>query len=389
MVKCSHASAETGSEMGFSVYVPPAAKIRSVPTLYWLSGLECNEDTFVQKGGAFRLASELGLMIVVCDTSPRGLNLPGESESWDFGTGAGFYLNATVSPFKEHYRMYAYVLNELPCIIESEFNAIKGLRCISGHSMGGHGALVMALKNPEKYVSVSAFAPVAHPTACGWGQKAFRGYLGSVEAGKEYDAVELIKSRGKSVISEILVDQGTGDKFLETQLRVKDLESACGQAGQKLTLRMQPGYDHGYNFVSSFIEDHLRYHMRHIAARFVGKPISCKAAVAWGANQELTIETIEVAPPKKGEVRIRVLANALCHTDVYTLSGQDPEGLFPVILGHEAGGIVESVGEGVSSVEVGDHVIPAYTPQCRETACIFCQNPKTNLCPKIRTTQGR
>jgi S-(hydroxymethyl)glutathione dehydrogenase/alcohol dehydrogenase len=222
-----------------------------------------------------------------------------------------------------------------------------------------------------------------------------------VDSGKAYDAVEILKSAGKSIFPEILIDQGTNDKFLETQLRLGDFEQACNQVGQKLSVRRHLGYDHGYNFVSTFIADHLRFHMKHMSEKLVqpvvfinpgsttGRTISCKAAVAWEPNQPLSIETIEVAPPKKGEVRIKVVANALCHTDVYTWSGQDPEGIFPAILGHEAGGIVESVGEGVTSVQVGDHVIPAYTPQCCEPSCIFCQSPKTNLCPKIRSTQGR
>ena len=399
ILRYSHLSHSCDCEMKFSVYEPPAVRVGRVPTMYWLSGLECTDENFVQKAGAFKVASELGLMIVISDTSPRGLSIPGENESWDFGTGAGFYINASVPPFKDHYRMYDYITEELPALIESEFPAIPGLRCISGHSMGGHGALMIALKNPGKYVSVSAFAPIAHPTACAWGAKAFQGYLGSVEAGKEYDSVELLKSGKSFSLAEIFVDQGSGDRFLETQLGINDLKNACEGAGQKLTLRFHEGYDHGYNFVSSFIEDHLRYHMRHVSlpvtdlAKFKldtqNAVITCKAAVAWGPNQPLSIEEIQVSPPRSGEVRIRVVANALCHTDVYTLSGQDPEGVFPAILGHEAGGIVESVGPGVTSVCVGDHVVPAYTPQCGEPSCIFCQSPKTNLCPKIRATQGK
>jgi S-(hydroxymethyl)glutathione dehydrogenase/alcohol dehydrogenase len=209
-----------------------------------------------------------------------------------------------------------------------------------------------------------------------------------------------MKRLGKSEYPDILIDQGSADQFLEAQLRVSDFVDACQSVNQCVTFRVQDGYDHGYNFVSSFIADHLRYHFKHLQTRLsqptvavdsstVGKPITCRAAVAWAPNQPLSIETIEVAPPKKGEVRIKVIANALCHTDVYTLSGQDPEGVFPAILGHEAGGIVESVGEGVTSVQIGDHVIPAYTPQCCEPECIFCQSAKTNLCPKIRGTQGR
>ena len=401
VVRCSHQSSSTGCEMKFTVFQPPGALSGQVPSLYWLSGLECTDENFVQKSGAFRTAAQLGFMIVVCDTSPRGLQLPGEDDSWDFGTGASFYLNATVSPYDKHYRMYDYVTEELPRLVEMTFPALPGVRSISGHSMGGHGALTIALKNPGMFASVSAFAPICHPTSCPWGQKAFTGYLGSVEAGKAYDAVELLNKANKSQFPDILIDQGLGDKFLEPQLKLDEFEAACNSAGQKATIRRHPGYDHGYNFVSSFIDDHLHFHMKYLSQRptveskpielpqTTGKVITCKAAVAWAPNEPLSIETVHVAPPKRGEVRIKVVANALCHTDVYTWSGQDPEGLFPSILGHEAGGIVESVGEDVTSVQVGDHVIPAYTPQCCEPSCIFCQSSKTNLCPKIRATQGR
>jgi S-(hydroxymethyl)glutathione dehydrogenase/alcohol dehydrogenase len=398
--RCSHQSSVTGCEMHFSVFQPSASKTGLVPTLYWLSGLECTDENFVQKAGAFKTASKLGIMIVMSDTSPRGLNLEGDNDSWDFGTGAGFYINATTDTFKNNYRMYDYVVSELPDVIELNFPAMKGVKSISGHSMGGHGALMVALKNPSSYVSVSAFAPICTPTQSPWGKKAFQGYFGSVDAGKGFDTVELIKSIGKSVFPDILVDQGLSDKFISDQLKPDLLASACKSVGQKLTLRYHEGYDHGYNFISSFIDDHLQYHMKYLSQRVnepiprmsfetAGKSISCKAAVAWAPNQPLSIEKIEVAPPKKGEVRIKVFANALCHTDYYTLSGQDPEGIFPSILGHEAGGVVESIGEGVTSVQPGDHVIPAYTPQCCEPECIFCQSTKTNLCPKIRSTQGR
>lgn len=371
-----------------------------VPVLYWLSGLTCTDENFVQKAGAFETAALLGLMIVICDTSPRCLGLLGESDSWEFGVGAGFYLNATVAPYKNHYNMYDYVVSELPRIVEAQFSGMPGVKSISGHSMGGHGALVIALKNQQDFASVSAFSPIVHPTTVPWGQQAFTGYLGSVEAGEEYDATVLMKRGGKSAFPDILIDQGTSDKFLESQLRVADFSAACASVSQPVTVRMQDGYDHSYSFISSFIADHLRFHFKHLSARFkqpvvgvdastIGKPIVCRAAVAWAPNQPLSIETIEVAPPRRGEVRVKVIANALCHTDVYTLSGQDPEGIFPAILGHEAGCIVESVGEGVVSVQPGDHVIPAYTPQCCEPECVFCQSAKTNLCPKIRATQGR
>ena len=346
------------------------------------------------------MAAELGILLVMPDTSPRDTDIPGEKDSWDFGSGAGFYVNATEPPWSAHYCMYDFVVTELRELVEANFSVMPGVCSISGHSMGGHGALTIALKNPSLFASVSAFAPICHPTTSPWGQKAFAGYLGSVEAGKAYDATELITKIGKGVFDEILIDQGLADRFMETELKPRDFADACRQVGQKLSLRFHQGYDHGYNFISSFVEGHLRFHMKYLSkgmsAEFgetpifasAGKPITCKAAVAWKPNQPLSIETIEVAPPKRGEVRIKVVANALCHTDEYTRSGQDPEGKFPAILGHEAGGIVESVGEGVTSVKVGDHVIPAYTPQCGEISCVFCQSAKTNLCPKIRATQG-
>lgn len=396
----SHKSVSTGSVMKFTVFQPPACQTGPVPYLVWLSGLTCTDENFAQKGGAFHKASELGLLIVMPDTSPRDLDIFNESEAWDFGTGAGFYVNATQSPWSTNYRMYDYIIIDLLAIVEQSFPVFPGVCSISGHSMGGHGALMIAFRNPSKFVSVSAFAPICNPTKSPWGQKCFTGYLGSIDSGKEYDATELIV---KSVFEDILIDQGKADPYLETQLGVPAFQNACKLAGQTLTLRMHDNnYDHGFGFISSFIEDHLKYHMKFLLKQIrqtalpaivsfesAGKPIICKAAVCWAPNTEVKIETIEVAPPKAGEVRIKVVANALCHTDEYTRSGQDPEGVFPVILGHEAGGVVESVGAGVTSVSVGDHVIPAYTPQCGEAGCIFCQSPKTNLCPKIRATQGR
>jgi S-(hydroxymethyl)glutathione dehydrogenase / alcohol dehydrogenase len=407
IIRCRHESESTKCPMTFSVFVPPATKTGPVPSLYWLSGLECSDENFVQKSGAFRRASELGLMLVMPDTSPRCLNLPGESESWDFGTGAGFYLDATVAPWSDHYRMYTYIVFELPMVVEANFPAKKGVRSIFGHSMGGMGALSIALKNPSLYKSVSAFAPICHPTACAWGQRAFTGYLGSVDAGKTFDPTELVLAgspESLNAFDSILIDQGLSDKFLSDQLLLDDFKNACTSKELNLSVRCHAGYDHSYNFISSFIDDHLEFHMKRLTsvpsataspsllasfAATAGKVITCKAAVAWAPKQPLSIELVHVAPPKEGEVRLKIVANALCHTDEYTLSGQDPEGLFPVILGHEAGGVVESVGPGVTSVKVGDHVIPAYTPQCGESACIFCMSPKTNLCAKIRPTQGR
>ncbi|OJS98049.1 S-formylglutathione hydrolase [Marinobacter nauticus] len=252
----SHQSESTRTEMTFSIFLPPGNSHPSV--LIWLSGLTCTDENFVQKAGAFRVASELGLAIVCPDTSPRGLDLPEEHDNYDFGSGAGFYVDATNPPWDVHYRMYSYVTRELPALIESSFD-VSGRYSISGHSMGGHGALVCALKNPGQYQSVSAFAPITNPIQCPWGKKAFQGYLGrDVEAWKDWDTVSLIKA-GRS-FSHIRVEQGTKDNFLEEQLQPQALKDACEEAGQALTLNMREGYDHSYFFIASFIEDDLRYH---------------------------------------------------------------------------------------------------------------------------------
>jgi S-formylglutathione hydrolase len=255
----SHASKEVGLEMKFSVYQPPQAKSDKVPVLYYLAGLTCTEETFAIKAGAQRVAAELGLMLVAPDTSPRGANMPGEADSWDFGVGAGFYVDATREPWSRHYRMYSYVTLELPALIARTFPADADRQGIFGHSMGGHGALVCALRNPGQYRSLSAFAPIAAPMRCPWGNKAFRGYLGDDHvAWREYDASELMKRA--RFAGPILVDQGLADKFLSDQLHPEVLEAACRTAGQPLTLRRQEGYDHGYFFISTFMEDHLRHH---------------------------------------------------------------------------------------------------------------------------------
>jgi S-formylglutathione hydrolase len=249
-----HVSEQTGTPMRFAVFLPPQSQSQKVPALFWLSGLTCTEENFMQKAGAQRVAAELGLALIAPDTSPRGANLPGESESWDFGLGAGFYVNATQAPWSKHYRMYDYVLVELRELILKNFPIDSARLGISGHSMGGHGALVLGLRNPEVFKSISAFAPIAAPSQCPWGQKALKNYLGDNPADwKNYDASELLKTtRFKG---EILVDQGTEDKFLKEQLMPEKLES-------RVKLRMQSGYDHSYYFVSSFIEDHLRFHHR-------------------------------------------------------------------------------------------------------------------------------
>ncbi len=253
-----HESLSVKGDMVFAIFLPPQAESTKVPVLYWLSGLTCTDENFSQKAGAFNKAAELGLAIVMPDTSPRGTDYPGEHESYDFGSGAGFYLNATVEPYGHTYNMYDYVVQELPTLVEEHF-PISDKRSISGHSMGGHGALICALKNPGRYQSVSAFAPITNPTQCPWGEKAFTGYLGeNRETWKAWDACELIATAEERL--PLLVDQGEADGFLEEQLKPEALEQACAKAGHELTLRRQSGYDHSYYFISSFIADHLEHH---------------------------------------------------------------------------------------------------------------------------------
>lgn len=255
----AHASSEIGLDMRFSVFRPPQAASGRVPVVYYLAGLTCTEETFAIKAGAQRIAAELGLMLVCPDTSPRGANVPGESDAWDFGVGAGFYVDATVAPWSAHYRMYSYVTRELPALIAAEFPADPQRQGIFGHSMGGHGALVCALRNPDVYRSVSAFAPICAPTLCPWGHKAFRGYLGeNTAAWNLHDATALVRDRVFD--GRILIDQGLADKFLAEQLHPDAFEAACAESGQALTLRRHGGYDHGYFFISTFVEDHLRHH---------------------------------------------------------------------------------------------------------------------------------
>jgi S-formylglutathione hydrolase len=255
-----HTSTATGTEMVFAIYLPPQAQTEKVPVLYWLSGLTCTDENFMQKAGAQRMAAELGIALVAPDTSPRGTELPGEHDSYDFGSGAGFYVNATREPWAAHYNMFDYVTEELPALVEQYF-PVTDKRAISGHSMGGHGALICALKKPGRYASVSAFAPIANPVNCPWGEKAFSGYLGDDrESWKAWDACELVATVKEKL--PLLVDQGEADNFLEEQLKPEALEAACEAAGHPLELRLQPGYDHSYFFVSSFIEDHMRHHAR-------------------------------------------------------------------------------------------------------------------------------
>ena len=254
-----HPSQANNCDMRFAVYAPPQAANGPVPVLYYLAGLTCNEETFVTKAGALEHAARHGIMLVAPDTSPR-ITLPGDRESWDFGIAAGFYLDATQAPWMSHYRMYSYVVDELPRIIATTFKGDPARSGIMGHSMGGHGALTIALRNPDQYKSVSAFAPVAAPIQSPWGMKAFTGYLGAYRADwSKYDATELVKA-GHKFPSGVLVDQGTADKFLADQLKPDLLAAACRTAGQKMQLHLRDGYDHGYFFIQSFIAEHLDWH---------------------------------------------------------------------------------------------------------------------------------
>ena len=259
-----HEAVSTACSMKFSVFTPPQAQAGHVPVLYYLAGLTCTEETFMIKAGAQRIAAELGIMLVAPDTSPRGVKLPGDSDSWDFGVGAGFYVDATVEPWSRHYRMYTYVTQELRALVEAQFPADPARTGIFGHSMGGHGALTIALRNPDRYRSVSAFAPIAAPKQCPWGQKAFSGYLGP-DRGQwsSYDATELVAGvKDAAHKPQILIDQGLSDQFLQTQLHPHLFEDACKKAGYPLQLRRHEGYDHGYYFISTFMQDHLVHHAR-------------------------------------------------------------------------------------------------------------------------------
>ncbi len=255
-----HASRVLDCDMQFSVYLPPQAEQgASLPVLYWLSGLTCTDENFMHKAGAQRMAAELGLAIVAPDTSPRGPEVADDAEgAWDFGLGAGFYLNATQQPWARHYQMHDYVVHELPALVEAHF-PVSQRRGISGHSMGGHGALVCALRNPGHYQSVSAFAPISNPSNCPWGEKAFSGYLGDDRARwREWDACALLAEASEKL--PILIDQGDRDDFLDSQLKPQLLQAQAQAQAHPLWLRLQPGYDHSYYFIASFIDDHLRHH---------------------------------------------------------------------------------------------------------------------------------
>ncbi len=255
-----HYSSSCHCEMTFSVYLPSRAKRGKVPALYWLSGLTCTDDNARTKAGMQRYAEEQGIALVFPDTSPRGKDVADKTDRYDLGQGAGFYVNAIQAPWNQHYQMYAYITQELPQLIESELPILANVKSISGHSMGGHGALVCALKNPEAYRSVSAFSPICNPVKSGWGQACFATYLGQDKAQwRQYDATELIKSG--TTINRILIDQGTADEFYDDgQLLPENFAVACQNSEQLLSLRMQAGYDHSYHFISSFIGEHIAYH---------------------------------------------------------------------------------------------------------------------------------
>ena len=258
----THDSESCHCEMTFSVYLPPQAASGDVPALYWLSGLTCNDDNARVKAGAQRYAAEHGIAIIFPDTSPRGDDVADEVDRYDLGKGAGFYLNATQAPWAKHYQMYDYITQELPALLEKNLPLIAGVKSVSGHSMGGHGALICALKNPDAYKSVSAFSPICNPINCAWGQGCFDAYLGDdTNLWQAYDATALVDAGAK--VSDILIDQGTADEFYDDrQLLPENFKAACEIEGQPLTLRMQEGYDHSYHFIASFIGEHIAYHAK-------------------------------------------------------------------------------------------------------------------------------
>ncbi len=256
-----HQSASCNCVMTFSVYLPPQAETEKVPVVYWLSGLTCTDDNVRTKAGAQRYAAELGIALVMPDTSPRGEDVADEEDRYDLGKGAGFYVNATQQPWAKHYQMYDYVTVELPALIEANFPVLPGVKSITGHSMGGHGALICALKEEGAYRSVSAFSPICHPVNCGWGEGCFSAYLGDNKTvWNDYDATELVKSGCPAL--PMFIDHGLADEFLDGQLFPQDLEAACKARDIPITLRMHEGYDHSYHFIATFIGEHLAYHAK-------------------------------------------------------------------------------------------------------------------------------
>lgn len=261
----THLAESTQCEMEFSVFSPEAAKNEKRPVLYYLSGLTCTQENVTTKSGFQKYANEAGVFIVCPDTSPRGTDFPNEHDSYDFGSGAGFYLNATQPPWDKNYRMYEYIVSELPRLIDTSFNVDSDRAAIFGHSMGGHGALTIGLKNPNKFKSISAFSPIVSPKQCPWGEKALSGYLGNNKKDwDQYDACELLKSGQKSAYS-ILIDQGLEDNFLTEQLKPELFKKVCEEKNQPLELRLHEGYDHSYFFIASFIEDHIKFHAKNLA----------------------------------------------------------------------------------------------------------------------------
>lgn len=262
-IRFKHHSAVLHCDMQFSVFLPPQANKAKLPALYWLSGLTCTDENFSSKAGAQRIAAELGIALIIPDTSPRGEGVPDDDNgAYDFGLGAGFYVNATREPFAKHYQMYDYIVSELPQLLEAEL-PLSDKRSISGHSMGGHGALVIGLRNSERYRSISAFSPICNPINCPWGIKALTGYLGEDKSQwQQYDASVLLADAQKPL--PILVDQGTADSFYPEQLRTESLIDAANQSGASAQIRLQQGYDHSYYFIASFIEQHLRFHAQHL-----------------------------------------------------------------------------------------------------------------------------
>ena len=263
-----HASSVLDCDMHFSIFLPPQAEQKKVPVLYWLSGLTCTDQNFVTKAGAQKYAAEHGIAIVCPDTSPRGEQVPDDPEqAWDFGLGAGFYVNATQQPWAKNYQMYTYVTEDLPGLVNANFSVDTSRTAISGHSMGGHGALTVALKNPASFKSVSAFSPIVSPLNCPWGEKAFGNYLGDDrDSWKAYDSCALVRVAKKEDRLPVLIDQGSADEFLKDNLKTELLEQTSKEANYPMSIRYQQGYDHSYFFVASFMEDHLAFHARHLLA---------------------------------------------------------------------------------------------------------------------------